>query len=86
MGKNETTLKSSSDKKASFDNLTFKQGMDLLEETVNKLESGDLELEQSLEEYALGVSLLANLEQRLENAEQKVEVLMGNLERGAENE
>ena len=63
-----------------FSELTFKEGMELLESTVQKLESGDLELEESLKEYSKGVSLLAELQSRLSSAEQQVEVLMGSLE------
>lgn len=63
-----------------FDDLTFKEGMGLLEDIVRMLESGDLELEQSLKVYALGVALLSELQGRLTSAEQEVEVLMGKLE------
>lgn len=63
-----------------FENLTFRQGMDELEAIVRLLESGTLELEESLEKYATGVALLAELQKRLAGAEQRVEVLMGELE------
>ena len=48
--------------------------------------SGSLELEESLEKYALGVQLLAELQKRLGDAEQKVEVLMGELEDAPDDE
>lgn len=60
--------------------LTFREGMAQLDEIVQTLESGSLELEESLEKYALGVQLLAELQKRLNDAEQKVEVLMGELD------
>ena len=63
-----------------FENLTFREGMDQLDDIVRTLESGSLELEESLEKYALGVQLLAELQRRLADAEQKVDVLMGELE------
>lgn len=63
-----------------FENLTFREGMAQLDDIVRTLESGSLELEESLEKYALGVQLLAELQRRLADAEQKVDVLMGELE------
>lgn len=61
------------------DELTFREAMTQLEQIVGQLESGTLELEESLEKYALGVSLLSSLQKKLKNAEQQVEVLMGEL-------
>ncbi|MCI9628265.1 MAG: exodeoxyribonuclease VII small subunit [Eggerthellaceae bacterium] len=61
------------------DELTFREAMGQLEQIVGQLESGELELEESLERYALGVALLSSLQRRLKGAEQKVEVLMGEL-------
>lgn len=59
--------------------LTFREAMDELEGIVRLLESGTLELEESLERYARGVALLSDLQQRLSGAEQRIEVLMGEL-------
>ena len=59
--------------------MTFREGMSKLDEIVNALESGSLELEESLEKYAMGVQLLSELQKRLADAEQKVDVLMGEL-------
>ena len=61
------------------DDLTVREAMGQLEQIVGQLESGELELEESLERYALGVALLSSLQKRLKGAEQKVEVLMGEL-------
>lgn len=63
-----------------IDQLTFKEAMDELEKEVSLLESGTLELEQSLKSYARGVALLSNLQTRLDSAQQEVEVLMGQLD------
>ncbi len=63
-----------------FESVTFREGMAELEGIVQVLESGTLELEESLEKYATGVALLSELQKRLNAAEQKVEVLMGELE------
>lgn len=59
--------------------MTFREGMAKLDEIVSSLESGSLELEESLEKYAMGVQLLSELQKRLADAEQKVDVLMGEL-------
>lgn len=68
------------EEKKDFSNITFREGMSQLEGIVQMLESGTLELEDSLVQYAEGVALLAELQKRLTSAEQKVEVLMGELE------
>ena len=61
------------------DELTFREAMAELDRIVNLLESNTLELEESLESYERGVALLTSLQKRLAAAEQKVEVLMGEL-------
>ena len=60
--------------------LSFKEAQDELETIVRALESGTLELEESLALYERGVALLRSLKTRLEAAEQKIEVLMSELE------
>lgn len=59
--------------------LTFREAMAELESIVALLESNTLELEESLQKYARGVSLLSSLQKRLGAAEQQIEVLMGEL-------
>ena len=61
------------------DELTFREAMAELDSIVNVLEGNSLELEDSLKQYERGVSLLALLQKKLDDAEQKVEVLMGEL-------
>ena len=56
--------------------MTFKEASIELEQIVRSLESGDLELEDSLERYGRGVELLKSLRARLADAEQKVRVLL----------
>lgn len=63
-----------------LEKLSFKEAQDELEGIVRALESGTLELEESLALYERGVGLLKSLKTRLDAAEQKVEVLMGELE------
>lgn len=62
-----------------LDELSFREAMAELDAVVKKLEGNTLELEESLVFYERGVSLLADLQKRLSVAEQKVQVLMGEL-------
>lgn len=59
--------------------LTFREAMAELDAVVSALEGNTLELEESLKQYERGVSLLASLQKRLGEAEQKVNVLVGEL-------
>lgn len=59
--------------------MTFREAMAELDGIVKVLESNTLDLEDSLESYERGVALLADLQKRLAQAEQKVSVLMGEL-------
>ncbi len=68
------------------EDMTFKQGMDELERIVASLESGEMELEQSLDAYAKGVKLLGALQNKLDAAEQQVQVLMGQLAQAPEDD
>ena len=67
------------EEKRPIDELTFREAMAELDQIVGLLESNSLELEDSLQNYERGVALLAALQKRLTAAEQKVEVLMGEL-------
>lgn len=58
------------------DEMTFKEASVELEQIVRALESGELELEESLERYSRGVELLKSLRERLAGAEQRVRVLL----------
>ena len=59
-----------------IEELTFKEASIELERIVRALESGELELEESLERYNRGVELLRSLRERLSDAEQRVQVLL----------
>lgn len=48
---------------------TFEQQMDELEEIVNKLEQGDIPLEEALSQFQKGIQLSKKLQDKLENAE-----------------
>ena len=67
------------------DELQFGQAMSELETIVAALESGQLELEDSLKRYERGVALLRSLQARLADAQQRVTVLIGELESEAED-
>lgn len=59
-----------------IEDMTFKEASIELEMIVRALETGDLELEESLEKYGRGVQLLASLRERLTHAEQRVQTLV----------
>lgn len=62
------------------EDLSFREALAQLDAIVGKLESNTLELEESLVGYERGVALLGSLQKRLTEAQQKVDVLMGELE------
>lgn len=68
-----------SDELKPIEEMTFREAMAELDSIVSLLESNALELEQSLVNYERGVRLLASLQRRLDDAEQKIDVLMGEL-------
>ena len=61
------------------DELTFREAMAELDGIGGVLESNTLELEDSLASYERGVALIASLQGRLAQAQQKVDVLMGEI-------
>ena len=54
----------------------FEQALADLEETVEKLERGDLPLEDALKQFERGIGLARNCQLALKQAEQKVEILL----------
>ena len=54
---------------------SFDDGLDRLENLVQKLESGQLGLEEALREFEEGVNLSKALQQQLAAAQRRVEVL-----------
>ena len=65
---------------SSTDSLTFREAMTELNSIVSALDSNELGLEDSLKKYERGVELVRTLKVRLNEAQQKVDVLMGELE------
>ncbi|MBD3414034.1 MAG: exodeoxyribonuclease VII small subunit [Candidatus Aminicenantes bacterium] len=56
--------------------LDFEKALKDLEKTVEKLEQGNLSLDESLELFEKGVKLARFLRKELEKAEKKVEILL----------
>ena len=55
---------------------TFEASLEALEQIVHQLESGDLPLEKSLELFEHGIRLSRECQDRLSQAERRIEVLM----------
>lgn len=55
---------------------SFEQSMAELEQLVNQLEQGELPLDQALSHFERGIQLTRHCQQQLEQAEQKVKVLL----------
>ena len=66
------------------DKLNFEETMKELEEVVQKLENGDLNLDESIKEFEKGMELSKSASKYLEDAEKKITILVkdkdGNLE------
>ena len=56
--------------------MSFEKALSELEGTVEKLDKGDLPLEESLALFETGVKLAKYLRQELEQAEKKIEILL----------
>jgi exodeoxyribonuclease VII small subunit len=54
----------------------FEKALEELEQLVGKMEQGDLTLEQSLQEFERGVELTRHCQRALQEAEQRVEILL----------
>lgn len=55
---------------------TFEASLEALERIVKQLESGDLPLEKSLDLFEQGIRLSRECQERLSQAERKIEVLL----------
>ncbi|MEA3240857.1 MAG: exodeoxyribonuclease VII small subunit [Pseudomonadota bacterium] len=60
---------------------SFETALKKLEEVVEKLESGDVSLDQSLKLFEQGITLVRQCSKRLDEVESKVQVLVSD-ERG----
>ena len=59
-----------------IEKMSFEDALRELEEIVRKLESGNVELEKSIEIYERGAKLKAHCESRLKSAELKIEQIV----------
>ena len=57
------------------DDLSFEDALSELEQLVERMEQGELSLEDSLKSFERGVALTRTCQQALKAAEQKVEIL-----------
>ena len=55
---------------------TFEASLEALEKIVRQLESGDLPLEKSLELFEQGIRLSRECQERLSQAERRIEILL----------
>ena len=55
---------------------TFETSLEALEQIVQQLEDGDLPLEKSLELFELGIRLSRECQERLSQAERRIEILL----------
>jgi len=61
-----------------IEKLSFEATLDELETIVNQLEQGDLELDKALSQFERGIGLARSGQQKLNGAQQKVDILMNN--------
>ncbi|MCO4797646.1 MAG: exodeoxyribonuclease VII small subunit [Colwelliaceae bacterium] len=59
-----------------IENLTFEDSLDELEQIVQNLEKGELNLEDAMAMFERGLNLSQVSQEKLKDAEQKVQILM----------
>ena len=69
-------MKKGSDMAGKKQGFAFEQSLKQLETVVRELESGDLPLEKALEAFEKGIGLTRECQKALEDAEQKVRILL----------
>jgi exodeoxyribonuclease VII small subunit len=75
-----------SDTPRPVEELRFSEALEELEAIVAALEGGQLDLEEGLARYERGVALLRASQAKLVEAEQRVNMLMGELDAGESEE
>ncbi|KMV31286.1 exodeoxyribonuclease VII small subunit [Photobacterium swingsii] len=58
------------------ENMAFEDALDELDSIVAELESGDISLENALKKFERGIALARNSQQKLTQAEQRVDILL----------
>ena len=76
------TRKARGERKRLMDGVSFEKALARLEEIVRKLEQGELSLEEALQNFSEGVNLVQRCNERLQAAENQVEILRQQLEGG----
>jgi exodeoxyribonuclease VII small subunit len=61
------------------ENRNFENSLKELEQIVRQLESGEMDLDESLEKFEQGIKLYKNCRLTLENAEKKIKILSDSL-------
>ena len=61
-----------------IENMSFEASVEELETIVQQLEQGDLPLDKALTQFERGIGLARNGQQKLQGAQQKVDILMAN--------
>jgi len=56
--------------------MNFEEAIDALEEITRRLEEGNLSLEKSLEQFEQGMKLIQFCEQKLEEVEKRIQILV----------
>ncbi len=65
------------------DKFNFEKALQELEKLVEKMEEGDMSLEESLKQFERGVALTRSCQKALTDAEQKVQILLNDADKGA---
>jgi len=58
------------------ENLSFEQSLEELEQIVTQMEQGEMPLDEALKYFERGIELTRHSQQKLKQAEQKVQILM----------
>ncbi|WP_448546638.1 exodeoxyribonuclease VII small subunit [Thalassotalea fusca] len=62
--------------KKKLENLNFEESLDELETIVEKLEQGELSLEDAMSLFERGLNLSQHSQSKLKDAEQKIQILL----------
>jgi exodeoxyribonuclease VII small subunit len=73
-------------KDAQFESLSFEQAMIELQTIVQKVETGQIGLEESIRQYEIGCKLVQHCRKILDGAERKIEILTKSLDGKLETE
>jgi exodeoxyribonuclease VII small subunit len=64
--------------KKAKDDIKFEEALKMLEDTVDALQDGGLSLDESLQKFEEGIGLVRVCQKKLENAENRITMLMKN--------